>query len=363
MSDPLKVGMIGTGHISDRHMTAYVEHPDRVRLTAVCDIDEPLAREYAKKTGAESVYTDYEDMLRNADIEAVDICTGPHLHSMFAIAAANAGKHVLTEKPMAHNLQACRDMIEAAEKAGVTLMVAQQLRFSADAAAVKKLIDDGTLGDILAARTHLFMGTGPRAKRPRDSAQGGGILLTNSIHHIDLLRHYLGNIKRVSAVCRSGQTHMENVAEDLVSANIEFENGAIGDVFAGCTYVFPDRCFYMVLGSEGTIHSTPSLVMGGPDESPYPHFGTIMYSPREQLDLQKESDRQKIVYPPFEPIDSSGTNLSTNYFVNEILHFEECCRTGKEPITSGRDNIESMKVVFGFLESSRTGMSVDLDDL
>jgi predicted dehydrogenase len=362
MSNPLKVGMVGTSGISNRHVTAYVEHPDRVRLTAVCDIVEPLAQEYAKKAGVKAVYTDYDDMLRNADIDAVDICTGPNFHAPLAITAAQAGKHVLTEKPMGHTLQACRDMIEAADTAGVTLMVAHQLRYSPDATAVKRLIDEGKLGEIVAARTHLFTeGTG--GKKPPTAADGGGILLTNSIHHIDLLRYYVGNVKRVSAVCRSGQPPMQNVAEDLVVANLEFENGAVGDVFAGCTYVFPDRAFYMVLGMGGTIYSTPSPVMGGPAESPLHHFGPIMYSPREDLDRQKDSDRQKIVHPPFEPIDSSGTDLSLNYFVNEILHFEECCRTGKEPLTSGRDNIESMKVVFGILESSHTGKAVDLADL
>ena len=228
---------------------------------------------------------------------------------------------------------------------------------------MKRLIDDGKLGKIQAARTHVIM-QGPQKSWMNDANAGGGVLLLNSIHHIDLLRYYVGDIKRVSGVCRSVQPQMENGAEDLATANIEFENGAIGDVFASWTsYLSPDGAFYLVLGSEGTVHSTHQSA-GRRNDSPLRHFGTIMYAPKVELDRSKESDRRKMVRPPFEPIDSSGIDLpSTNYFVNEILHFEECCRTGKEPISSGRDNIESMKVVLGIFESSRTGKAVDLDDL
>ena len=146
MATPLKVGLVGTGGISNAHMTAYLNHPDRVQLTAVCDIAEPLAQEYAKKTGVEAVYTDFDKMLREADIDAVDNCTGHAQHAPLTIAAAEAGKHVIVEKAMALTVQECRDMIAAADKAGVTLMVAQHLRYSPEARAVKSFIDEGKLG-------------------------------------------------------------------------------------------------------------------------------------------------------------------------------------------------------------------------
>lgn len=82
-------------------MDAYLEHSDRVRLTAVCDIDEEAARQYGEKAGVNGVYTDFEKLLKEADIDAVDICTRHDLHPPQAIAAAEAGKHVLTEKAMA----------------------------------------------------------------------------------------------------------------------------------------------------------------------------------------------------------------------------------------------------------------------
>ena len=354
MSEPLIVGLVGTGAISKFHMTAYLEHPDRVQLTAVCDIAPPLAQEYARKAGVEAVYLDYDDMLREADIDAVDICTSHNLHAPQAIAAAAAGKHVIVEKAMSNTLQDCRAMIEATDKAGVTLMVAQHLRYSPEAYAVKRLIDDGKLGEIQAARTHVFR-QGPQQAWYTDAKAGGGVLQLNSVHYIDLLRYYVGNVKRVTGVCRTVQPQMTNGAEDLAAAILEFENGAIGDVFSSwTTYLAPEASSYMVLGSKGTIHSTPPAT--AKDDSPIRHFGIVMFGEKED-----EPDREK---PPFEPLDTSDIVLpGTNFFVNEILHFEECIRTGSEPLSSGRDNIETMKVVLGILESSRTGKPVDMADL
>ena len=174
MAVPLKVGMLGTRGIARNHMTPYLTHPDRVRLTAVCDMVEPLAREYAKDAGVDAVYTDLDDMLRNADIEAVDICTNHAAHVPCTIAAVRAGKHVLVEKAMANTLQGCRDMVEAADKAGVTLMIAHQLRHSREATAVKRFIDEGRLGEIQAVRTHVTMG-GPKRGWMCDAKPGGGV--------------------------------------------------------------------------------------------------------------------------------------------------------------------------------------------
>lgn len=365
MSEPLKVGIVGTGGIAKTHMTAYLNHPDRVRLMAVCDIVEPLAQEYAKEGGVEAVYTDIEEMLRDADIDAVDICTGHNLHAPQAVAAAQAGKHVLVEKAMSNTLEGCREMIEAADKAGVTLMVAHHLRHSLEAAAVKRFIDAGNLGEIQAVRTHQIMRAAPKSWMC-DGEAGGGVLLVNSIHHIDLLRYYVGNVKRVMGFCKSVQPQMINGAEDLVSATLEFENDVIGDVFGSwTTNLVPESASYMLFGSNGTLHSTP------PDnprakESPIPHFGTVMLSAKEdeELDPRNQLDLQKLMHPSFDPLATNEADQPTrNFFVNEILHFEECCRTGEEPISSGRDNLETMKVIMAIFESSETGQAVNLEDL
>lgn len=375
MATPLKVGILGAGGITNSHLPAYLEHPDRVQLTAVCDIDEPRAQALAKKAGIETVYTDLDQMLREGDIDAVDNCTFHPQHAPLTIAVAKAGKHVIVEKPMARSVQECRDMITAADKAGVTLMVAQDLRYTPEAVAVKRFIDEGKLGELLSVRTHLLT---PRAlrigrrnlDRYADAKQGGGILMSVQVHHIDLLRYYAGNVKRLTAVCKSVEPRSLNGAEDLVAAILEFENGALGHLFAGPGETPEDRSggkplyasnkSYMLYGSAGTIHSAPETI---PEHH---HFGQIMFAPTEDqpIDRNNLADRQRWIHPPFKPIDTSDTGLpSIKPFVNEILHFEECIRTGKEPISSGRDNIETMKIIYGIWESSRTGKAVDLGDL
>ena len=383
MAEPMKVGLVGTGGISNRHMIPYLDRPDRVRLTAVCDVVESLAQEYAKKAGVEAIYLDFNEMLRDADIDAVDICTGHSSHAPLAIAAAKAGKHVIVEKAMAHTLQGCKDMLEAADKAGVTLMVAQHLRYSPEARAVKRFIDEGNLGEIRAARTHT-LGGGGGDRRPndwmKDGKAGGGVMLVQSVHHLDLLRFYVGNVKRVMGLSRSIQPNFLNDADDLVAATLEFENGAVGDLLASwSTPVSPEGMSYMIFGSEGTVHSTPPTIEQSL-EAPVRQFGTIMYSVR---DAEQEKEQARAMAsgplrrpltrkrletmmrrPTFQPLPTNDTGLpSDDYFTNEILHFEECCRTGKEPISSGRDNLETMKIIFGIFESSRTGKVIDLADL
>ena len=376
MANPLKVGMLGAGGITNSHLPAYLEHPDRVQITAVCDLVEPRAQALARKAGVEAVYTDLDQMLREADIDAVDNCTFHPAHAPLTIACAEAGKHVIVEKPMARSLQECRDMVAAADKAGVTLMIAQDLRYSPEAFAVKRFIDEGRLGEMFAVRTHLLSPRVPprieRARQDRyaDANQGGGTLMSVQVHHIDLLRFYAGNVKRLTAVCRSIGPRMVNDAEDLVAAILEFENGALGHLFAGPGETPEDASdgrpvtastrSYMLYGSEGTIHSAPETL---PEHH---HFGRIMFAPTEDrpIDRSIPADLERWVHPPFEPIDTSGVDLPTvKPFVNEILHFEECIRTGREPISSGRDNMETMKIIYGIWESSRTGKAVELDDL
>ena len=383
MAAPMKVGLIGTGGISNRHMIPYLERPERVQLTAVCDIVEPLAQEYAKKAGVDEIYLDFEEMLQKADIDAVDICTGHSSHAPLAIAAANAGKHVIVEKAMAHTLQGCKDMIEAADNTGVTLMVAQHLRYSPESRAVKRFIDEGNLGEIRAVRTHTI-GGGGGDRRPddwmKDGKAGGGVMLVQSVHHLDLLRFYVGNVKRVMGLSRSIQPNFLNGADDLVAATLEFENGAVGDVMASwSTPVSPEGMSYMIFGSEGTVHSTPPT-LDQSLEAPVRQFGTIMYGVRDRKreeeqtramqsgPLRRPLTRERLALmmrrPSFQPLPTGDNDLpSDDYFINEILHWEECCRTGNEPISSGHDNLETMKIIFGIFESSRTGKVIDLADL
>ena len=355
MTKPLKVGLIGTGGIARRHLAAYLEHPDRVQVTATCDIIESAAQAFAKQAGAKAIYTDYETMLREADIDAVDICTGHAQHAEPTVAAARAGKHVLVEKTMAHTLQGCRDMIDATDDAGVTLMIAQNQRYTLQSAAVKRLVDAGTLVDIQAVRTHVIM-AGTEKPWMNDFNEGGRVLMLNTVHFVDLLRYYIGNVKRVTGIRKSVQSRMANGADDLVAATLEFENGAIGDVFGSwTTYLIPEASSYQLIGSKGTLYSTKAKERSAKSAG----YGTMMYGTKVD-----DPDMEMIMNPPFQALATDDTGLPTDdCFANEVLHFAECCQSGQEPISNGRDNIETVKILFGIYESSRTGTAVDLATL
>ena len=166
MPEPFKIGLIGTGGISRAHLPVYEQFPEKVKLTAVCDIIEEAAKERARDANVDAIYTDYQKMLEEADIDAVDICTGHDTHAPIVIAAAEAGKHALVEKPMGNSMQECRDMIAAADKAGVTLMVAHMLRFSPSTEAVRQLLAGwGARSDPGGAHRH-------HDERRRETARG-----------------------------------------------------------------------------------------------------------------------------------------------------------------------------------------------
>jgi len=107
MPEPLRVGLIGTGRMGRAHLLAYLQFPDKVKLTAVCDLYEDVVQQYAKDAGVDKVYTDAAKMIKDADIDAVDICTIHDVHLPQVLAAAWAGKHVLTEKAMGRTMDEC----------------------------------------------------------------------------------------------------------------------------------------------------------------------------------------------------------------------------------------------------------------
>lgn len=370
MTAPFKIGLIGTGSISRLHLLAFRRYPEKVDLTAVCDIDEDAARERAGEAGVDAVYTDAAQMLRDADIDAVDICTTHSTHAPIAIAAAEAGKHVLLEKPMANTLAECRDIIAATEKAGVTFMVAQQLRHVPSYVAVRRLIEEGELGRIWGARSDSwlpvimsrsalpdrFQGMTKHQWRLDGKQAGGGSLIWNATHFIDLLRYFIGDVKRVFGKCWTDHPLFAGGAEDRAMATLEFENGAIGHLSNSWTTRAPWRFEVMVFGEDGTVYTPP--IEGNPVEQH--EAPAVVSSPKRDKEGMGPAER----FSTFVPVEPATEGVAgDNAYANEIIHFAECCRQGKEPVSSGRDNLGTMKTLIGIYESSRTGEMVELAKL
>lgn len=357
MSEPLKVALIGAGNISKHHLPAYRDFPEQVRLVAVCDVDEGVARERAREAAVEAVYTDAERMLREVEADAVDICTIHDQHAPLTLAAIAAGKHVLVEKPFACSLADCRTIVAAAEQAGVTVMVAQNQRFLPTYKSAKTIVESGELGAIRGVRLdsmQCWPALLPAGHWQFDGKRaGGGIVIGVAVHRIDLMRYLVGDVRLVSAVCRTTRPEFVNGAEDYAVALLELENGATGELFATASaFRTPWVEQFMIFGDEGTIHAAPAP---GSIRSTAFVASAGRSAPCEAWLEQVQG---------FEPFDRNGDGWpSESGQVNEILHFAECCRTGREPLSSGRDNLGTMKVVFAIYESSRAGRPVELAEL
>jgi predicted dehydrogenase len=197
MSEPVRVAVIGCGLVAQRsHLPAY-QASDEADLVAVSSGRSETARTAAEQFGARKVHATWQKAVADPEVEAVDICTPNALHAPIAIAAARAGKHVLVEKPMALSLDEADAMIAAAREAGVTLMVAHNLRFAPIYEQVKRIVAEGAIGMPLAARG-VFMHAGPDEFWGATSdwfwqaeTAGGGALIDMGIHMIDLLRWFI----------------------------------------------------------------------------------------------------------------------------------------------------------------------------
>ena len=367
MAKKMKFGLIGTGRIAYTHLAAMKLASEKVELTAACDVREDAVRQFAREAGINAVYTDTATMLKEADIDAVTISVSHDWHAPLAIAAVEAGKHVLLEKPMAISMQECRDIIAAAEKAGVTLMVAQHLRHIPTYMGARRLIQEGELGRIWCARSDSWMPavmsrTAPPERmgdRPwlLDGKQSGGVsLIQNAIHFIDLFRYLIGDARRVFGKCWTDHPLFTGGAEDRAVATIEFENGAIGHISNSWTTRTPWFFQFMLLGDEGSLY-TPIPEMGSGQRPDFPP--AWVSCPRHDT----EEAGPGLQLPQFVPIDPPEGLFSDDPYTNELVHFVECCQQGKEPVSSGRDNLGTMKIIFGIYESSRTGQMVDLSAL
>jgi predicted dehydrogenase len=138
----VKIGIIGTGSISNMHMSGY-SRLTNAEVIAACDINENRVKEFAKKYNIPNVFTDYNEMLKMKELDAVSVTAWNNIHAPASIAALNAGKHVLCEKPLALNANQAREMVEASKKAGKILMVGFCRRFGDNAKALKEIIDTG----------------------------------------------------------------------------------------------------------------------------------------------------------------------------------------------------------------------------
>ncbi len=243
MTKEFKVGLIGVGGISRTHMPGWAASP-HAEVIAGSDVNDETLRRWGQTHNVIQLSTNPEDLFRNPDIDIIDICTPNMYHTPLIIAALEAGKHVICEKPLAPTPQDIHKIIEARNKSGKEVMTAQHFRFSGISQAVKAEIDTGALGDVYHARGWMLRRNAyiptPTFVHKRNS--GGGACIDIGVHILDLTLWMMGNPKPVSisgvartelaklpgafSVWHPGDMPQDMDVEEMALAFVRFENGA-----------------------------------------------------------------------------------------------------------------------------------------
>jgi predicted dehydrogenase len=240
----LKVGIVGVGGIARSHLPGWAAS-ENAELIAGCDLNEKVLKDWGSKQGVTKLVTDPKDLFKDPDIDIIDVCTPNNYHAPIAIAALNAGKHVICEKPLAPSPTQIKKMIAARDKSGKMLMTAQHFRFQGKSKAMKAELDTGALGDIYHARSWMLRRSGAPV-RPgfiMKEHSGGGPCIDIGVHILDLTLWFMGNPRpvAVTGVARAEIAHQKGTfsnmdggaripkhfdVEDFAAAFVRFENGA-----------------------------------------------------------------------------------------------------------------------------------------
>jgi UDP-N-acetyl-2-amino-2-deoxyglucuronate dehydrogenase len=262
----LRIGIVGCGDIAVSNAAAAAAAPN-ASLTACYDPDRRLAADLADRFGG-AVCSTVDALLERAEVDAVLLCVPHHLHAPLAIEAAQAGKHVIVEKPPANQLAGARAMVSAAKEAGVVLSVCFPDRYEPRSLIARRLIEGGALGELAGATVKFFRDKSPAYwhggfsgrsmsdwRRRQDQA-GGGVLIMNLSHYLDLLRHLTGvEVEEVGSFAASTDETTE--VEDVVSVSLRFANGGVGTVSGGSAVRGAEISEFRVWGRDGQIALEP----------------------------------------------------------------------------------------------------------
>jgi len=255
----IKVGLIGGGGIADEHILGYRRFGGRIGVTAVADsVPETLARRAAELDAAP--FADYAELIRDADVDAVDICLPHHLHKDAIVRAADAGKHILCEKPLCLTADEASEVQAAVSGSGVTLMCAHNQLFLPAVAKAREVLDSGLLGTVYEVRTtdSFYNDFDPATMGWRASARtsGGGELIDTGYHPTYLMLHLAGGspIEATAMLATHRLKFMEG--EDSAQVLVRFDNGVVGQMVTSWAYdPAPITERFSAVGELGALHS------------------------------------------------------------------------------------------------------------
>lgn len=322
-TDRIRIGLIGAGGIAGAHVAGYRHNPDTVAFAAVAD---PVTENAEKRRGDDPdvrVYADYREMIAAGGLDAVDICLPHHLHADAVIAAADAGLHVLCEKPLCLSVAEAEAIAAAVERNGVTVMCAHNQLFLPAVAAAKELVQSGALGRVYEVRTTDSFFNDFTAEsmgwRAHAATAGGGELIDTGYHPLYLLQHLAGGtpVEVTAMLSRHRLEFMEG--EDSAQVLVRYDNGVVGHVTTSWAYqpaVGTEK--FSLVGEKGSLTSD----------------GTTLVS---------RIRGEEPVTTSFEPVHE---------FAAEVAHFAESIREGRRPIQTHVEGIDVLGVILAAYESA-----------
>ncbi|MDP4098335.1 Gfo/Idh/MocA family oxidoreductase [Paenibacillus sp. P96] len=349
----VNIGIIGLGSISEYHLKPYGNNP-HANIYAVCDLNEERAKTAAALYGAEKVYTDYRELLADEQIDGVSICTWNNTHAEISIAALNAGKHVLVEKPLCRTTEEAVKIQEAVEASGKLLQVGFVRRYDPNAQMLRAFADAGEFGEIYYAKASSIRRLGnPGGWFSDIERSGGGPLIDIGVHVIDLCWYMMGrpkvksvtgntyrklgnraNIQNLSRYQAADYDAKKNDVEDLANALIRFENGASLMIEVSFTlHASKNESTVKLYGDKGGFEIDPEVMM--------------------------TTEKNNTILNVHPQTDSAGFQFE-KAFQNEIDHFVDCILTGNQPISPVEDGVEIMKILNAVYESAAQGKEIYL---
>jgi predicted dehydrogenase len=331
--------MIGTGAISHKHAQAYQNIG--FQLVVCTDVNEEAGRRFAQQYGAEFVNS-YEEVCRHPGIDYVDVCTFPDFRLQPLKICAETGKHIQVQKPISTNLETAREMIEVASKAGIQLGVVSQHRFDDSSMFLKGAIEQGRLGRILQCdayvKWHRSAAYYSRPIKGSWATEGGGALINQAIHQIDILRWIAGPAKSLFGFWQLGALHKIE-SEDIVNAVVQWANGATGVIQAS-------TAFWPGYTERTELHGTK---------------GTAIISGDKLTAWDVEDDAGEPA-PVARDVASGASDpmaISLEPFERQFRDFADAIRNRRKPLVAGEEGYQALEIVEAVYRSCRTGQRVE----
>jgi UDP-N-acetyl-2-amino-2-deoxyglucuronate dehydrogenase len=342
MERKTRFALVGAGVISTSHAKAITGNP-RAELVAVCDTEVEKAQKLADTYQIGSVYKDFQEMLKRDDIDVINVCLPSGMHSDYTVEAAQAGKHILCEKPLDITREKMDRMIDETRSRGVKLGVIYQRRTFPAAIATRKAIQEGKLGTMVLGDAYLKYYRSPEYYKSAGwrgtwALDGGGALMNQGVHGVDLIQWMMGDIHSVFAYSSALVRDIE--VEDTAVAAVKYKNGAFG-VIQGTTSVYPGQeTRFEVHGNDGTI------IFGDSGFKQWKLQGSDETAPQVEATKSASSDPK---------------NISANGHFILVDDMIQAIWDNRDPMVTGEEARKAVKVILAIYQSAREGREIVID--